>query len=84
MKNYDYLPRITLEKGIKQLVNVFTSTGFTTAILIIFQELFNKDFKITEIQSILDGIGKGVVILVPLISSVISMGMNFRKHYFKK
>lgn len=84
MKNENYNPKITAQKGGKQVVNIVSSSGIALLIVVIIKLFTDKDFEITDIQLLIDEMGKLIIIIIPIVSSIITMFNNFKQHYFKK
>lgn len=84
MKNENYNPKITAKKGGKQVINIVSSSGIALLIVIILKLLTDKDFELTDIQLLIDEMGKLIIIIIPIVSSIITMINNFRKNYYKK
>lgn len=81
MENKKYEISITIEKGAKQLINVVISIILSILLMIIFKQIVDKDFNIKNFESVIKTLSNSVVLLIPVMSAIIDMILNFRKHY---
>jgi hypothetical protein len=81
MYNNNYSIKKTVLKGINQILVIISSTAFSSLFVAIIKEITDKDFSITDIQKVMESISTIVVCLVPVVSSMIQMMINFKKNY---
>jgi hypothetical protein len=81
MYNNNYSIKKTVLKGINQILVIISSTAFSSILVAIIKEITDKDFPITDIQKVMESISTIVVCLVPVVSSMIQMMINFKKNY---
>lgn len=84
IKNKDYKVNKTVKKGIDQLINILSSAGVSTVLVIVLQLLSGKDVDIKDVKEIIDSLSQMGILLVPVISALITVINNIRKHYYKK
>lgn len=82
LKNTNYSGKKTLTKGMKQAVNILSSTGFSALVVLLMKFMFDKEFKAEDIKQIIDEMTGSIVLIIPVVSSLIAMINNFRKNYF--
>lgn len=82
MGNVNYSVKKTLGKGLDQLVTIVTSSAFAALIATALKDLTDKDFQVSDIKQVIEGISGLVVLMTPAISAVIQMLKNFYKNYF--
>jgi hypothetical protein len=81
MYNNNYSIKKTVLKGINQILVIISSTAFSSLFVAIIKEITDKDFSITDVQKAMESISSIVVCLVPVVSSMIQMMINFKKNY---
>ena len=81
MYNNNYSIKKTVSKGINQILVIISSTAFSSLLVAIIKEITDKDFSITDVQKAMESISSIVVCLVPVVSSIMQMMINFKKNY---
>jgi hypothetical protein len=84
MKNEEYSVQKTISKGINQILVIVSSTAFSGLMVAVIKELTDKEFSITDIQKVIESVSGTVVYLVPVVSSIIQMAINFKKNFKAK
>lgn len=76
----EYKSSITLKKGGTHFLNIISSTAFSSLLVILAKEIFDKDFKIGDIQAVIENISGAVLFVTPVVSSGVRMLVNFFKN----
>jgi hypothetical protein len=84
MKNEEYSIQKTISKGFNQMLVIVSSTAFSGLMVAVIKELTDKEFSITDIQKVIESVSGTVVYLVPVVSSIIQMAINFKKNFKAK
>ena len=81
MDKKEYKISITIEKGARQLLNVITSIVISIILIVIVRCIIDSDFKIKDITPAVESISNSIILIVPVVSSILNMIINFKKHY---
>lgn len=83
-KNKNYKFNKTVQKGFDQIINILSSAAFSTMVIMICRLLCGKDINIKYITEVIESLSQMGVLLIPVISALIAVINNIRKHYYKK